>query len=205
MRSPIKPGEYDFYHPIIRFVTIPRRSMKIMGIWEDLVLRLVRVAISDSASREKGENAEERLQQLTDGMEREGRIVIPVHELQLPHVLEKIKDVRMLGGEWRLEGEALASLRCVCLNLSLLLISNHISRTISFSHPSLCGLALKLPLGLKVTSALRTISHWSGDFGVRFSEAIAPYLSLSEGVIIEVCSAFPLTMSDGTSSTCRRR
>lgn len=48
------------------------------------------------------------------------------------------------------------------------------SRTVLI--PELPGLSLKLAVGVKISSSLRTISHFTADFGPRFSKEIIPKL-----------------------------
>lgn len=43
-------------------------------------------------------------------------------------------------------------------------------------------MALKLAVGVKISSSLRTISHYTADFGPRFSAEIIPKLSLDPGI-----------------------
>lgn len=63
-----------------------------------------------------------------------------------------------------------------------------------------CPLALKLAVGIKVSSALRTISHFTADFGPRFSNEIVPRLAIDANVLHverEVASAVCMRDTDG--------
>lgn len=44
-------------------------------------------------------------------------------------------------------------------------------------------MALKLSVGVKISSALRTISHFTADFGPRFSSQIVPKLSVNRDIL----------------------
>jgi hypothetical protein len=43
-------------------------------------------------------------------------------------------------------------------------------------------MALKLSVNMKISSALRTISHWTADFGPRFSREIVPKLAVDHKI-----------------------
>lgn len=62
-------------------------------------------------------------------------------------------------------------------------------------------LALKLSVGIKVSSTLRTISHYTANFGPRFSELIVPKLALDPQILHverEIASAICMRDTDGT-------
>ena len=44
-------------------------------------------------------------------------------------------------------------------------------------------MALKLSVGVKISSSLRTISHFTADFGPRFSSEIVPKLTVDRGIL----------------------
>jgi hypothetical protein len=53
-------------------------------------------------------------------------------------------------------------------------------------------IALKLSVGIRVSSALRTISHFTANFGPRFSRDVVPKLAIDPGILSieqEVASA----------------
>ncbi|EAU85374.2 hypothetical protein CC1G_07068 [Coprinopsis cinerea okayama7 len=68
------------------------------------------------------------------------------------------------------------------------LLSYHIKRfALTLSHrtvivPELPGYALKLSIGVKISSALRTISHFTADFGPRFSTEVVPKLRIDHTI-----------------------
>lgn len=49
--------------------------------------------------------------------------------------------------------------------------------------PDLPGKALKLAVGVKISSSLRTISHFTTNFGPRFSEEIVPKLAINPKIL----------------------
>lgn len=53
--------------------------------------------------------------------------------------------------------------------------------------PELPGKALKLAINVKISSSLRTISHYTANFGPRFSENIVPKLSINPEILSVEC------------------
>lgn len=49
--------------------------------------------------------------------------------------------------------------------------------------PDFPGIALKLAVGVKISSSLRTISHFTADFGPRFSRNIVPKLAVNPDLL----------------------
>ncbi|KAJ7220104.1 IucC family-domain-containing protein [Mycena pura] len=90
-----------------------------------------------------------------------GTTFMPVHEMQLSTVCAKFKNVQVL--EPTIDALGQASIRTVLI-------------------PELPNVALKLSVNMKITSALRTISHWSADFGPRFSRDIVPKLAVDHKI-----------------------
>lgn len=53
--------------------------------------------------------------------------------------------------------------------------------------PDFPGLAFKLAVGVRISSALRTISHFTANFGPRFSKTVLPKLAVNPEILhIEV-------------------
>jgi hypothetical protein len=90
------PGQYDLLHPKLRFVSIPRDNLKITHDFEGLTLSVLNAA-SVHAGKE-----------LVVG---EGRVVIPIHELQVAHVEHKFPDAQIYSEEYSLPILAQQSLR----------------------------------------------------------------------------------------------
>lgn len=142
------PPDFDWYHPLIRFVRVPRSSVLLNGYMEDISLSLAQKAADYSGRCLPPTNAS---------------VFLPVHELQVDNILAKFPDVEVLQ-DICIPGLAQSSIRTV--------IVRHLP-----------GMALKLSVGVKISSALRTISHFTADFGPRFSSQIVPKLSMNRDIL----------------------
>ncbi|TFK28163.1 hypothetical protein FA15DRAFT_665648 [Coprinopsis marcescibilis] len=91
-------------------------------------------------------------------------VYMPVHELQVPNIKKLFGDLKILPPQVHLKAMAQSSIRTVIL-------------------PELPGHALKLSVGVKISSALRTISHFTADFGPRFSD-IVPKLAIDHSILV---------------------
>ncbi|KAJ2452765.1 hypothetical protein GGF42_003953 [Coemansia sp. RSA 2424] len=144
--EPISPGT-DLFDLALTFIAVPRCQLKIEGELEMLLSMLYA-----SASADDGSSAG-----LLDSVDSASEVVMPVHPLHMPAVLKLFAFVRRLP--FTVPAQAQASLRTVCPQALAPL-----------------GYDLKLPLGIKTTSALRTISPWSTFVGPRVTEAIPAIL-----------------------------
>ncbi|KAF7327460.1 C2 domain-containing protein [Mycena kentingensis (nom. inval.)] len=90
-----------------------------------------------------------------------GTVFMPVHEMQVPTICEKFPDVEIL--EPTIDALGQSSIRTMLI-------------------PAMPNLALKVSVNMKISSALRTISHWTADFGPRFSEDIVPKLHVNRNI-----------------------
>ncbi|KAF0451181.1 IucC family-domain-containing protein [Gigaspora margarita] len=79
--------------------------------------------------------------------------ILPVHELQLPNISAKFPYVKILPPEYSIKSSSQASLRSLVV-------------------PSIPELVFKVSIGIKTTSALRTISPWSTHGGTEFTKII---------------------------------
>lgn len=71
-------------------------------------------------------------------------------------------------------------------------------RTVVF--PEVPGIALKLSVGIRISSALRTISHFTANFGPRFSREVVPKLAIDPSILLieqEVASAICARDAEG--------
>ncbi|KAF5327365.1 hypothetical protein D9619_004465 [Psilocybe cf. subviscida] len=93
------------------------------------------------------------------------RVIIPIHELQVAHIQDKFPDAYVYSEEFSLPLMAQQSLRSVLVP--------------SAYH----GLHLKLGFGVKLTSAVRTISPESAYLGPRFSAQVVPALTMDRNII----------------------
>lgn len=94
----------------------------------------------------------------------ESSVFIPAHELQLDNIRQRFKDIDILPSDIYLPALAQSSIRTVSL-------------------PDLPGKALKLAVGVKISSSLRTISHFTADFGPRFSAEVVPKLAVDPDIL----------------------
>ncbi|CAB4374654.1 unnamed protein product [Rhizophagus irregularis] len=96
-------------------------------------------------------------------------ILIPVHELQIPNIESKFPFANILPEKYSIKAKSQASLRTVVI-------------------PELNDIAIKLPLGIKVTSALRTVTPWSTHSGPALG-SIIDKLEIDRN-LLKVCKEF---------------
>ncbi|KAG5718892.1 hypothetical protein E4T56_gene17381, partial [Termitomyces sp. T112] len=96
---------------------------------------------------------------------RENYVAIPVHELQVAHIQDKFKEAEIYPEDVGLDILAQQSIRSVIV------------------PGAYTGLSLKLGVGIKLTSAVRTISPASAYLGPRFSKHVVPALSLDPTIV----------------------
>ncbi|TFK75105.1 hypothetical protein BDN72DRAFT_892460 [Pluteus cervinus] len=144
------PGEFDLYHPKLRFVQVPRDKLKITYQFEALLQPLVEAASQKA----------DRLLQAKDGY-----VIVPVHELQIHHITPKFPEIVICPEVFTLDLLAQQSIRS-------LIVPNAYRE-----------LSLKLGVGIKLTSAVRTISPASAYLGPRFSAQVVPALTMDHSVI----------------------
>jgi hypothetical protein len=75
----------------------------------------------------------------------------------------------------------LASGKRPLVAFSHIFIERALARTVL--SPLLPGKALKLSVGVKISSALRTISHYTANFGPRFSAEVIPMLTFDRSIL----------------------
>ncbi|KAF8531371.1 IucC family-domain-containing protein [Gautieria morchelliformis] len=148
---PVHPGDYDWQHPLIRLVAVPRASLYIQGAWDDLI-----APFCEAAAR----NAARPIAIPED------HTLIPVHALQIPNILEKFPDTILLSKEYHVEALAQQSLRSVVVPSAL------------HAH------TFKLALGVRLTSAMRTISPPSAFLGPHFSREVVPRLTYDRALLV---------------------
>ncbi|KAG2216433.1 hypothetical protein INT45_002314 [Circinella minor] len=150
---PLNPGQVNLETPKLRLLSIPKSSMQLRGKFETLAAPLV------DAILEKTGNSQELRQQHAD------HVLMPVHEFQIPNVLERFKDASVLPEENNVTAQSLTSIRSVAI------------------PEILKDLTVKLCIGIKVSSALRTITPYTTYFGPGFSEHVVPRLSYDRKVL----------------------
>ncbi|KAJ2706619.1 hypothetical protein FB645_001494 [Coemansia sp. IMI 203386] len=159
----IAPGT-NLFHVKLGFVAVPRSKLRIEGQLEELLHPLYSSADFDTdiefnvetSSNTSSDTGASRY--ILDFVNRSEEFVLPVHPLHMPAVLSMFSFARSLP--FSVPAEAQASLRTVCPKAFALL-----------------GYDIKLPLGIKVSSALRTISPWSTFVGPRITMVIPHILS----------------------------
>ncbi|KAG6888931.1 hypothetical protein C0995_004944 [Termitomyces sp. Mi166 len=140
---------YDWYHPRIRFVCVPRARISVLGPFEASIRELAK-SIAERCGRWIPVDPD--------------LFVMPVHELQIPNIVAKFPDANVLHADINVQAYAQSSIRTVII-------------------PGLRNMALKLAVGVKISSALRTISHFTADFGPRFSNDIVPKLTIDPHIL----------------------
>ncbi|KAI9316815.1 IucC family-domain-containing protein [Dichotomocladium elegans] len=156
---PLHPGQYDFDHPQLRLIAIPRHQVQLRGNFEQLVKPLVNAMIAKTSDkRDQGHMV---------SMDEDSHVLMPVHAFQVPNIQERFKDVLVLPEVHSVTAHSLASLRSVVMPTGGLLD----------------GLSLKLCMGIKVTSAMRTMTPFTTYFGPGFSANIVPRLSYDRKIL----------------------
>ncbi|KAL0083998.1 IucC family-domain-containing protein [Phycomyces blakesleeanus] len=152
---PLIPGKVNLEQPQLRLVAVPVSSLKIRGDFEKLSAPIVNAILSKS----EGKSADEMRAAYPN------HIFIPIHELQVPNVESKFPEATVLPKENSVTIQSLTSLRSVAV------------------PDILPGLSLKLCLGIKISSALRTITPFSTHFGPGFSYDVVPKLTYDPNVL----------------------
>ncbi|KAH9998791.1 IucC family-domain-containing protein [Russula compacta] len=160
------PQSRDWKHPRIHFAVVSRSRLDISGPFEREILPIMELATRAS------------------GMplpERDGRVIVPVYDLQVSNLRSKFPDVEILDEKFSIPSLCQASIRTVVF-------------------PDVPGIALKLSVGIRISSALRTISHFTANFGPRFSREVAPKLAIDPSILSieqEVASAICARDAEG--------
>jgi hypothetical protein len=153
--KPVSPGSYDLDHPKVRLVGIPRSSATVRGTYEELSKKLV-----DALFEAGGANIQEMRRKYDPDY-----VFIAIHELQLPNIEQKFHDAYIFPEGFQIPVEALASLRSV-------------------ARPDILpGYSVKLCLGVKISSALRTVTPFTTYFGPGFSKVV-PKLTYDRDILV---------------------
>lgn len=146
----LTPGSYDLYSPRLRLAILPRASLHVTGDFEALVQPIL-----DGAKKNAGKTLNVPVT----------HVVVPIHELQVSHILDKFKEATVYSEEFSVAARAQQSLRS-------LIVPEILHKT----H-------LKLGVGIKLTSAVRTISPASAYLGPRFSAQVVPALHFDPSLL----------------------
>lgn len=96
----LAPGSYDLYSPRLRIAALPRGSLHVTGDFEALTRPILETATVNAA---KALDVPQ------------GHIIIPIHELQVPLILEKFKEATVFPEEFSVPARAQQSIRyCIC-------------------------------------------------------------------------------------------
>lgn len=164
----IQPGGYDLYHPKIRLVALPRGKLNVTYDFEGLT-----EAVRNAASK----NAEEAL------VIPEGHVVIPVHELQVAHIEDKFKEAHIYPPQFYVSALAQQSIRYNSLTHAIPPLRTYVCDRSIIVPDAYRELSLKLGVGIKLTSAVRTISSASAYLGPRFSANVVPVLTMDRNIV----------------------
>lgn len=157
---------YDFLHPRLRYVSLPREQLKILYDFEKLTAPLLTEACEKAGTHVKTPSH---------------HVVIPVHELQVAHIKDKFPDAFIFPEVINTPLLAQQSLRHVS-SVHRQPYANKLARSVVL--PEFFGdLQLKLALGVKLTSAVRTISPESAYFGPHFSHRVVPALTMNREIV----------------------
>ncbi|KAJ1665952.1 hypothetical protein IW140_002878 [Coemansia sp. RSA 1813] len=149
--QPLLPSA-ELHHIELRFVAVSRDRADTAGDYNALLMPLFEAAHSIQMDQEQSgsESVSSDAKRLLDCVDLDNEVVVPVHELHLPAVKTLFPFARELP--FAAPAEAQASLR-----------------TVSPQALEGSGLDIKLPLGVKTSSALRTVSPWSAHLGPRLT------------------------------------
>jgi hypothetical protein len=90
------PSDYDWYHPRVRFVRVPRSSLNILGEFEVTFRQLAELAASRAGKSLPVD---------------ECSVFMPAHELQIDNILKRFEDVEVLPSDIYLPALAQSSIR----------------------------------------------------------------------------------------------
>ncbi|CAO3639591.1 unnamed protein product [Cunninghamella blakesleeana] len=152
---PLNPEETNLEHPKVRLLAIPKENVQLRGDFEDISKKLVDIMLKN------GNQDVEKIR----NEEWANHILMPVHELQLPNTKALFPKAHIFPEAIHVTVDSLTSIRSVAI-------------------PDLYpGISLKLCLGIKVSSALRTITPFSTYFGPGFSYDVVPKLTYDKQIL----------------------
>ncbi|KAJ1886070.1 hypothetical protein LPJ66_009811, partial [Kickxella alabastrina] len=170
--EPLEPHT-EFRHLRLRFVAVAREQMTVRGDYHELLMPLLQAAKPLGSA--KGT--------MLDEVDLQSQVVVPVHPLHLPAVRARFPFARVL--DFDADAEAQASLR-----------------TVSPKDLRASGLDIKLPLGVKTSSALRTISTYSAFLGPQLTPLLTPILDYSNAPLLSSEPASAI-LNDSDSDTAK--
>ncbi|PVV02397.1 hypothetical protein BB560_003150 [Smittium megazygosporum] len=151
----------NFSNTRVVFISIERSKVSIAGDFDSEISPLLKSA---KKSKDADPSISDNIYDLVDN---EKYIIFPVHIQQLPTVVSLFKnEIEILPFEAKVKGQA-----------SL--------RTVSNEALEKSGKCMKLPIAIKVSSALRTVSAWSTHFGPRLGKIIPNIIEKNRAMCIE--------------------
>ncbi|GET03085.1 hypothetical protein RCL_jg8271.t1 [Rhizophagus clarus] len=113
------------------------------------LIRFVEVPLDKMVIRGSFKETIERITKLMESPppSSDNTILIPVHELQIPNIESKFPSVNILPEKYSIRAKGQSALR-------------------TFVIPDLNDIAIKVSLGIKITSVLRTVQPWTVHSGI---------------------------------------
>jgi hypothetical protein len=92
----LPPGSYDLYSPRLRLAILPRASLRVTGDFEALVQPILEGAMKNAGKALDAPGT---------------HVVVPIHELQVSHILDKFKEATVYSEEFSVPARAQQSVR----------------------------------------------------------------------------------------------
>ena len=100
----LAPGSYDLYSPRLRLAAFPRASLNITGNFEASTRRIL-----EATTRNAGKPLDIP----------QDHVIVPIHELQVPHILDKFKEATVYPEEFSVLARAQQSVRYLSASFGL--------------------------------------------------------------------------------------
>ncbi|CAO3598813.1 unnamed protein product [Absidia cylindrospora] len=156
--APLNPVETNLETPKIRLLAVPKDCIQLRGEFETLAKPL-----SDIMLKKLADNDATTVATLVEKWS--NHTLMPAHELQVVNIKHLFPKVHVFPDYCSITVQSLTSIRSVAV-------------------PDLFpGMSLKLCLGIKVSSALRTITPYSTYFGPGFSFGVVPHLTYDANIL----------------------
>ncbi|OZJ06647.1 hypothetical protein BZG36_00275 [Bifiguratus adelaidae] len=162
--EPIAPGSFDFQSISLRAIIAPQDQIVLSGPFKQEMK-----PIWDRMAKMWSDELQ------AHGYNARDHLILPVHPLQIPNIADKFPHFIILPDSCGLPAKSLASVRSVVLD----------------DNP-IPGHTLKLALGLKISSALRTVTPFTTYFGPNLYHDVIPVLQYDREALCiqsEVASA----------------
>ena len=94
----LTPETRDWYHPRIRFALVPRERVDVLGPFEQEITALAQIAAARSGTKWPLEGAD-------------GRVIMPVYDLQVANLQAKFDGIEILDETFSLQSLGQVSIR----------------------------------------------------------------------------------------------